>query len=111
MYAVYMAHPVGGAVVQNLERAKRWVRWLELFYPEFAIVAPWIVECEVFDDNDPEQRRAGMDRRLAVLERCRGLVLVGGRISDGMTEEIEFARKHNIPIADLIHLGPEPPCA
>lgn len=108
MKVVYMCHPVAGDIKGNLARAKRWLRWLEENYP-IAIVASWITECEVWDDNNPEQRAAGLERDKAVLERCDGIVLVGGRISNGMAIERAHAESKGLPVTDMTGLGAEPP--
>ena len=111
MRVVYLAHPLSGDVIGNLASAKRWVRWVETAYPDFAVVASWIVECEIWDDSDPEHRAAGLARDLAVIERCESLVLVGGRVSEGMAAEQRWAMSRGIPVLDLTHLGAEPPSA
>lgn len=107
MRVVYLAHPVAGDVPGNLARAKRWLRWVEERH-SVAVCAPWITACEVWDDADPEQREAGMQRNFAVLARCHEIWLVGGRISPGMARERDFAELLEIPAHDLTHLGEEP---
>lgn len=110
MKVIYLCHPVSGDVPANLARAKRWVRWVESNHP-VAVVASWITECEIWDDDDPEQRAAGLIRDLAVLERCDEVWLVGGRISHGMEIESAHARQHGIRVVSLVELGAEPPKA
>jgi hypothetical protein len=109
MRVVYLAHPVSGDVPGNLARAKRWVRWIESTYPDVAVVAPWIVACEIWDDADPAQREAGMMRDLAVIGRCDELWLVGGRLSAGMEIEMKHAFSRSIPCWTMFSLGEEPP--
>lgn len=105
-----MAHPVSGDVAANLERAKRWVRWIEESHPDVAVVASWITECEIWDDDNQEHRDAGLARDLAVLARCDEVWLVGPAISRGMRIEADRARARGIPVLDLTIAGcVEPP--
>ena len=105
----YMAHPVSGDVPANLARALRWLRWLSITRPEATYIAPWIPAVMVGDDSDPVQRAKGLADDIAVVKRCDGIVLVGGRISTGMAIEQGAALVANLPILDLTHLGDEPP--
>lgn len=108
MNVVYLAHPVAGDVEANLARARRWFRWATENYPSMALVAPWIVGCELWDDADPIQRSRGMARNFAVIDVCDDVLLVGGRVSPGMLEEARFAEAVGVRVWDLTHLGDEP---
>lgn len=111
MKVIYMAHPLSGDIAGNLERAKAWLRWIEEHH-NVAVVASWITECEVWDDNNPDHRAAGLARDLAVLVRCDELWLVGPRISSGMRAEAEVAIGRGIPVIDMTVDGMvEPPWA
>lgn len=78
------------ALRANLDRAILWLAWLRRSFPETTFIAPWIVEIlSGADDSDPAQREAGMQGNFAVIERCDGIVLCGGRISEGMRREME----------------------
>lgn len=102
----YVAHPVGGDVVGNTTRAKRWLHWLKVTFREETFVAPWIADLECgMNDSDPVQREAGLVDCETVVQRLTGIVLVGGRISTGMARECAVARE----IVDLTQLGAEPP--
>lgn len=105
---LYLAHPVRGDVPGNLARARRWLRWLRTnAHPEAAIIAPWLLDIEVLgeDDGDPAQRERALQRCELVAQRCDVVVLVGGRISEGMRREAAAAPA----IVDLTYLGEEPP--
>lgn len=111
MRVIYLAAPLSAptpeGVAANLTRAKRWVAWA---YGEgVAPVAPWITCCEVLDDSDPEMRQRGLACDFATIERMDELWLVGGRVSNGMLLESEWARKHGIEVRDMTFLGDEPP--
>lgn len=107
----YMAHPYGGKP-ENLERAKRWLRWLINNNPYTDFTAPWIPWCETLPDLDPFMRERGIAFDLATVSRCDGLVLVGGRISRGMQLELEAATRNasnRLPVINLTMFGEEPP--
>lgn len=109
MRVIYMAHPVSGDVENNLKRAKQWVRWLEEHFSDVAVVATWILECEIWDDDNPEHRAAGLQRDLAVIERCDELWLVGEKVSKGMAYERDHAAVNGLRIRDLTTLGRQLP--
>lgn len=78
------------ALQANLQRALRWLAWLRKSFPETTFIAPWIASVmSGEDDSDPAQREAGLVDDCAVVERCDGIVLCGGRISSGMRREME----------------------
>jgi hypothetical protein len=111
---VYLAAPVGAAspdgIRANLARAKRWL-WALRCASTWSICAPWIPAVEaVLDAGVPEavERTRGLADDLAVVERCDGIVLVGGRVSSGMALERDHAIAHGLAIVDLTGLGEEP---
>lgn len=106
---VYLCHPVSGDVAGNLERTRRWVRWVYDNVPGVVVLCMWVVDCEVLDDANPEHRALGFEHDLAVVERCDEIWAVSGRISHGMSLEIAHAREHGVPLLDLTPLGEEPP--
>lgn len=107
MRVIYMAHPYGGDP-EKLARAKRWLRWIEETQP-VAVNANWILECEVWDDSNPEEREAGLRRNIEHIRRCDEIWAVGGEISRGMKVEIEAASSYGVPLMDLTEAGEEPP--
>jgi hypothetical protein len=112
MRVIYLAHPVGAptpeGVHANLAKARRWIRWIYDNFPNVAVVADWLITCEVLDDFDPEHRAHGMKMNKAVIPRCDEFWMVGGRISTGMVAEQGIAIEHNRRIFDLTWLGEEP---
>lgn len=109
MKMIFMAHPVAGDVEENLGRAKRWVKWIEDTL-NVVVAATWIVECQIYDDSDPERRAASFKRNFEVLKRCDEFWMVGPYISKGMAEEMEFAQDHEMRVVDFTFLGRfEPP--
>jgi hypothetical protein len=113
MKVVYLAHPLSApthkGIQENLARAKRWYRWACDTFPEYAFVANWILNCEVYDDANAEHRRKGIERNLAVIEKCDELWLVGARISSGMEEEgMHMTYKVGKRVLDWTHLTGDP---
>lgn len=82
------------ATSANINSAMRWLAWLRKSFPETTFIAPWIAGVlSVGGDGSPEEREAGMVDCCAVVERCDGIVLVGGRISSGMRREMEHGQR------------------
>jgi hypothetical protein len=98
---IYMAHPVNGDVEGNLKRAKIWLKHLTEGNPWVAFNTQWIVECELWDDSDAEERRKGLKRCLAHVERCDEVWLVGLSPSNGMMLEAGHAIECGIKVVDL----------
>ena len=81
------------AAHHNLARGQCWLQWLRRSFPETTFIAPWISTIlSGGDETDPKQREAGLIDDCAVVERCDGIVLCGGRISTGMA----LARDHGV---------------
>ena len=108
---VYLAHPAGASTKEehlaNRARAKRWFRWAA--EQGVAVVADWIIYCEIWDDFRPKQRVAGLAHDDAHIACCHAFWAVGGRWSSGMLRGRETARRAGIPVVDLTYLGEEPP--
>jgi hypothetical protein len=86
------------ALQENMRRALRWLAWLRASFPETTFIAPWIATIESLEGNDtPVFREAGLVDDCAVVERCDGIVLVGGRISSGMRREMEHGVANHLP--------------
>lgn len=106
---IYLAHPVGGDIRGNCARARRWLRWLIDAVPEVHWVCPWLPYVDVLDDSVPAHREWAMQADLAVARRCDGIVLCGGRVSDGMRRELEAARLNlEATVIDLTPYAPDP---
>jgi hypothetical protein len=105
----YMAHPVSGDVPGNVARALRWLRYLVDQHPYWAISAPWIPY--VLGLTEETDRARGLRDDVEMVKRCDGIILVGGRLSQGMALELGFARARRLHELNLLHLGAEPPAA
>lgn len=112
---LYVAHPVGAATVEgiqaNVARAKRWLRWLCDHDTRHAFSMPWLPYVEALDDSNPDDRKRGLRDQREMTKRHDGIVLVGGRLSSGMSGELTEMRDRGRPCVDLLHLGEEPPSA
>jgi hypothetical protein len=95
----YMSHPVAGDAMNNIARACCILRTLIMTYPTYVVIAPWIVECEIFDE--PDAAVTGMQRNRSILQRCDELWLVGPRISSGMRQEQSWAQEYGLVIRDF----------
>lgn len=96
MELVYVVSPYRGDTEANTELAKRVCAMAlaegkvpyasHLFFPQF------------LDDNDPEEREAGMKAGLEMMQLATEVWVVGNRITDGMAKEIGRANELGIPI-------------
>lgn len=93
---VYICSPFAGDVERNKKQARRYCR--------FAVgcgqmpIAPHLFFPQFMNDADPEQRALAMRFCKMLLGKCRQLWVFGDRISAGMAEEIERARRRGMPI-------------
>lgn len=117
MRVLYMCAPVSGDIAGNLARAKRWLRWLNAApaYQDAAVICPWMTDLEVLPlrDDGQEERERGMQKCEATAARCDGVILVGGRISNGMAREAAASRAAGKRVIDMTGIGftEEPPSA
>lgn len=105
----YVAHPYVG-LMENLDRARRWMHYLIVRNATVDFCAPWITWCEVFRElDDPFIRNRGLEFDCEMVKRCDGVVLCGGRVSRGMRLEADAAVIAGKPVIDLTDFGEEPP--
>lgn len=109
MKVIYLAHRLGDGPdrADNLRAAANWGAWATRQYA-VAVIADWIWLAGELPET-PGNRALGLAADLALVARCDEVWLVGGRVSPGMQEEADRARKLGIPVVDLTHLGPVPP--
>jgi len=106
---IYMAHPVSGDVEGNLAKARIWYKWICDNYPEVAVVASWIVDCEVYDNGSSEQYDISLKRDQAIVSRCDEIWLCGARVSNGMNLEAYAAIAAGKIVRDLTGYELPPP--
>ena len=102
MKLIYVASPFKGDTKKNIEYAKQACRYV--LDQGNAFFCPHLLYPQVLDDDNPEERRLGIDIGKEFLAKCDELWAFGGHISHGMFEEIEFARKIDIPVKRIIKL-------
>lgn len=101
MRHVYLAHPYGG-LEENLTDAKQCYLWASnTYWGTHTFHAMWIINCEVYNDADEEERLMGMSRNFENIKRCDELWLFGPRVSTGMYEEAVFACVNNKTVFDI----------
>lgn len=103
MKVVYIAHPIGGDVENNVKKVLDIVAKLNISRNEIVPFAPYIVDVLSLDDSDPNDRKRGFLNNRHLFENCVEEVwLFGEKISAGMQTEIEWANELNIPIVDFM---------
>jgi len=108
----YMAHPVTENIdtgsrgpenfKTNIARAKKWLAWFMLNDRSRVYIAPWIVEVQLVDEGVlfTSYEEALRDDE-EVVRRVDGLVMVGGKITEGMRREFDVACARSIEIIDI----------
>lgn len=93
---VYVASPVKGDLLVNMERAKVYCRYaiMQGVIP----VLPHLMYLGSLNDEDPLERDIGMGLGVQLLRMCNELWVFGQLISEGMLAEIEVAKQIGIPI-------------
>ncbi len=102
MKLIYVASPYKGDIEKNIEYAKEACRYV--LNQGNAFFCPHLLYPQILDDNNPEERRLGINIGKEFLAKCDELWAFGGHISHGMFEEIEFARKIGISVKRIIQL-------
>ena len=100
MKLIYVASPYKGDIEKNIEYAKQACRYV--LNQGNAFFCPHLLYPQILDDNNPEERRLGINIGKEFLAKCDELWAFGGHISHGMFEEIEFAREIGIPVKRVI---------
>lgn len=91
---VFICSPFKGDIENNVKVAKRICRVaIEM---EYLPIAPHLYFTQFLDeDND---RWLGMNMGRDLLRKCSEVWVIGEKITEGMMEEINTARRENIPI-------------
>lgn len=96
MKVIYIASPYAGDVKNNIEFAKHACQYV--ITTGNAFFCPHLLYSQILNDNNEEDRKLGLDMGKRLLLKCDELWAFGNRISQGMFEEIEFARQNDIPV-------------
>lgn len=87
---VYICTPLKGNIERNVIRANLFSRFA--YEHGYLPIAPLCIFTQFLDDNNSKERLDGMRFGLKLLSQCNEVWVFGGRISDGMSKEIEFAK-------------------
>lgn len=93
---VYVCSPLRGDIKRNINKAKGYSRFV---YAEGGIpLAPHIIFTQFLDDEDEDERKAGIEMGLKLLSVCDEIWAFGEKLSEGMNTEIGIAKKLGIKI-------------
>jgi hypothetical protein len=96
METAYICSPYRDNPVCNATSAKIYCRQaLRLGYVPFA---PHLHYPQFLNEDDPAQRRIGLDCGLTILRKCDALLVYGDRVTAGMRKEIEEAERLQLPV-------------
>ena len=90
---VYVCSPYSGNVVDNLENARRYCRFV--FEQGCIPIAPHLLFPQFLDDNNPKERELGLHFGNVLMSQCREVWVFGNIVSPGMDAEIRRARWKN----------------
>lgn len=119
MKLIYIAHPFSEKkrsgqpdllkMDDNIRKARLWYKWAcDNYWPTHTFNTMWLINVEVFNDADKQQRSRGMQRNFTHIRGCEELWLLGDRVSRGMIEEGTYARSYGIPVYNLTSEGLDP---
>lgn len=97
MKKIYVCSALRGDMEENIRKARIYCEYVALEYRMLPI-APHIYFTQFLNDENLEEREFGLSAGLSLLSECDELWYFGNQISRGMTEEICFAIKHDIPV-------------
>lgn len=101
----YICSPCRGDYQKNIENARRYCRAVMKHWPDVLPIAPHIYFTQFLDDTVEEERVRGMAAGIELLARCDEIIVFGlDKPSEGMRHEIEYAKKHAIPIRDAAEI-------
>lgn len=93
---VYICSPYAGNVDENTERTKRFCRYA-LEYGQIPL-APHLMFPAFMSDDNPDERELAMFMDIVLLGKCQELWVLGNKISEGMSVEIDTAKRRRQPI-------------
>lgn len=102
---VYIAHPIGGDIENNLKDLRRilYILNTDPVYSHIVPFCPYYSDVVSLDDNIPKLREKGIQNDKAIFDA--GVIdevwLTGPRISAGMVEERKLAEEREILVIDL----------
>ena len=101
MKIVYIAHPIGGNVTENLCKIRDIIREINIHNPGVVPFVPYFADAMSMDDSIPAERSRAIKNNMELLNR-KGVVdeiwLYGHTITKGMRQEVETAIMNKIPV-------------
>jgi hypothetical protein len=100
MKTVYIAHPISGNVENNLKSVERIARELTLADESAVPVAPYHLYLHCLDEGNIDERNEGINKQLCLIANgyVDEVLVCGGKITDGMLQEINAAHQNNVPV-------------
>jgi hypothetical protein len=100
MKIVYIAHPIGGDVVENIQKVLDIVKKINLEKKYVVPFAPYITDVLALDDDKHEEREIGLRNCYHILSSLKidELWLYGPRVTSGMLAEVELALEKGMPV-------------
>ncbi len=98
MRTAYVCAPLAGDIKKNISNAKKFGKFL--FNRGMAPVIPHIY-AEILDDNDPYDRKLGMNADKSLLFKCDEVWVFGDKMTKGMKDEIHFAKMLGLKIIQI----------
>ena len=96
---IYIAHPIGGDVKNNLEKVKQIYYLMSVGSEDYTPFVPYWITCHALDDSNPIHRKIGMEQNKYFFDnRIIDEVWVYGGISEGVKKEIEWASENGINV-------------
>ena len=99
MKIVVIISPYSGNVEENVAYARACL--FDSLMRDEAPFAPHLLYTQALDDDQPEHRRRGMAAGHKIMRRADlAVVYLDHGKSDGMLEDIQYARQHKIPLEE-----------
>ena len=93
---VFICSPLKGNIDKNMANAETYCRFA--FDKGYVPIAPHIYYPRFLNDNDKNERKAGLRYGMEEMWRCKQLWCFGEKITEGMRAEIELAMQLQIPV-------------
>lgn len=93
---VFICSPFAGDVEGNTLRARRYGRFA---VSQKAIpIIPHLMYPQFLEEEDPDERKLGLEMGLVLLTKCQELWVFGNHLSSGMALEVKKAKERGIRI-------------
>ncbi len=97
MKKIYVCSALRGDTTENIRKARVYCEFVAREHRAIPI-APHIYFTQFLNDDIAEDREFGLNAGLSLLSECDELWYFGDTITRGMTDEICYAIKHDIPV-------------